>query len=249
MTSESWRPIDSETNRKRNCNARFSEQPPVNPVFETFGKTSRPQQASIEILPSPPLPRLWFLNEDESQLIQFQADRFVHNWRKTTGSAEYPRYEVIKERFLEEIQVVLDLLRKEKLGEIHLNQCEITYVNHIMSLQGEDLPSNLGLVLRLWNDMDLPVALGEMEDSNLRARFVITSETGEKVGRLSVSAVPGLIVDNTPAIVLTLTARGRPDNSSLEAASEFFDIGRERIVRTFTALTTDMMHKRWERKK
>ena len=49
----------------------------------------------------PPLPRCWFLNDTETRLIQLQADRFIHNWRKVTGKEEYPRYEAIRDEFID----------------------------------------------------------------------------------------------------------------------------------------------------
>ena len=82
---------------------KCAEQPPLDPVFETFGSQKlarnlfRIQQRAI-------IPRLWFVSEDESELIQFQSDRFLHNWKSGQQDARYPRYEQIRERFFGEIQ-------------------------------------------------------------------------------------------------------------------------------------------------
>lgn len=37
-----------------------------------------------------PLPRVWFINKADDQLVQFQNDRFYFNWRKREH--DYPRY-------------------------------------------------------------------------------------------------------------------------------------------------------------
>jgi hypothetical protein len=44
------------------------------------------------------MPRFWFVNEVGTELLQFQLDRFVHNWRKTGEGIEYPRYERIRKK-------------------------------------------------------------------------------------------------------------------------------------------------------
>jgi hypothetical protein len=49
------------------------------------------------------------------------------------------------------------------------------------------------------------------------------------------------------AIRLMLTARGAPSAPTIDESMRFMDIARDRIVRTFTDITTDEMHHRWGR--
>ena len=66
---------------------KVDEKPPLEPVLERF---DRPQSVKVglrfEALDVPPLARVLFLNEPESQLIQVQPDRFIHNWRKNADT-------------------------------------------------------------------------------------------------------------------------------------------------------------------
>lgn len=56
------------------------EPPPLEPSVEQFGaRTGRRQGVRLVLSPIPPRPRLWFLNEDETELVQVQQDRFVRN--------------------------------------------------------------------------------------------------------------------------------------------------------------------------
>src|SRR6266436_4791123 len=60
--------------------ARFPKlqvQPPVPPSFETFG-ASPTMTFSIQLQPGLQ-PRMWFLSEDETSLIQLQSDRLIFN--------------------------------------------------------------------------------------------------------------------------------------------------------------------------
>ena len=38
----------------------------------------------------PPLPRVWFIDENENELIQAQFNRFTYNWRKRRPDDKYP---------------------------------------------------------------------------------------------------------------------------------------------------------------
>lgn len=77
----------------------IEEQPPLPPVVEKFGPPA-PSQVEVTVEEKPPVPRLWFLNQDKTELIQVQADRFIHNWRKIEGLELYPRFVgPIREKF------------------------------------------------------------------------------------------------------------------------------------------------------
>lgn len=235
--------------RFRNRFKTFREQPPIEPVFETFGAQRASGQITLELRSGPPIPRLWFINEDETQLVQFQNDRFIHNWRKVGDAVNYPRYESIKEEFIGEIGELSNFLQEQSVGEIVPNQCEITYINHIRSGRNEDLREDLGRVLRVVSPMtSLSAGPLAFEDARMSMRFVISSDENKPIGRLIVNAEPARDRDGTPIIVLTLIARGNPVEPTLEKAFDFLDLGRDKIVRGFALLTTDEMHKRWKRK-
>lgn len=228
---------------------KVSEHPPLNPAFEAFGSKS-PAEPRFELrqLPGPPIPRLWFVNADDSELIQFQADRFVHNWRKTGSAGGYPRYESLRDRFFEELDEVNRFLQSEGIGKIEPNQCEVTYVNAIRLEDGTDIRARPEIALRNWSAVELDAsdpfaALPEMENATFSVRYVMQAN-GEPIGRLHVSAQPA---DGQPALRFDLTARGAPSEPSFAAVANFLDQGRDAVVRGFTALTTPHMHTAWRR--
>src|SRR5207249_8292565 len=72
---------------------RFEVQPLlVSEVERPALEFKHPQPPSVELVSRPPV-RCWFLNESNTELIQVQQDRFVHNWRKMVGSGAYLHYE------------------------------------------------------------------------------------------------------------------------------------------------------------
>src|SRR5437867_5043712 len=80
----------------------IEEHLPLPPVLEKFEPPS-PVHVEVTIEEKPTVPRVWFLNESKSELIQVQTDRFIHNWRKMQGLEPYPRYEPIRDRFRSEV--------------------------------------------------------------------------------------------------------------------------------------------------
>ena len=54
----------------REAYPRFFEQPPLDPTFEVFGPQARTPQLQIKQMPGPPVPRLWFMNDNKTELVQ-----------------------------------------------------------------------------------------------------------------------------------------------------------------------------------
>ena len=107
------------------------EHLPLHVPRETFG-VPLPGQVEVTTAEKPLLPRVCFLNQSETELIQIQTDRFIHNWRKAGNvPAPYPRYEGVRAKFRDEVSRFQQFLSDEKLGQVVVNQCEGTYVNHI----------------------------------------------------------------------------------------------------------------------
>jgi uncharacterized protein (TIGR04255 family) len=187
----------------------------------------------------PPVPRCWFVNNDGTELIQLQKDRFIKNWRQAGTEAEYPRYERVKAGFEEDFEIFRRFAKKENLGEIHVNQCEVTYINHIVAGEVWTEHSDMDKVFTSWRqpEFDFP---GKAADAGWTARFMIP-DNNNPVGRLHVNVQPSTRVqDGRRMFVMSLTARGQ-----IGTEIDFFDLGRQWVVRSFKNLTTAEMHRVW----
>ncbi len=230
---------------------KTEEHPPLAPIVEEFGdhKVARPQ-VQFEVLNRPPTPRLWYLNETGTELIQVQQDRFAHNWRKVGGEDEYPRYERIRDSFLEELRQFDSFLEEHQVGTLRPNIGEITYVNHVDLGKGLQTFAELDQVLTLWSGEYSDPFPAELEEARFTAQYLIPNDVGEPNGRLRIDATPAYRSDdNKPVLVLRLQARGKLCDQSLDGAMQFLDIGRSWIVRGFASVTTVEMHKVWKRRK
>jgi uncharacterized protein (TIGR04255 family) len=174
---------------------KTEERPSLDPVVEQF-----PERPSVRVglkfqaLENPPVPRLWFANPQGNEMIQVQNDRFIKNWRKEGDGEQYPRYEkTIRPKFDRDYHIFLAFLEKNQLGTPCVNQCEVTYVNHILAGEGWEHYGELEKIFTFWRSPDLTPP-GPAEDLRLHARFVIPGEAGKPIGRLHVDLQPAVSV-------------------------------------------------------
>ena len=224
----------------------IEEQPPLAAASESFAPPA-PPRVEVAFEDKPPVPRVWFVNETKTELVQVQQDRFVHNWRKVGQGDTYPRYERIRERFREEVSQLEAFLEDEGLGELAVNQCEVTYVNHIERAGEWGSHGEIEKLLKHWVPLPAATFLPAPEDAVLRWRYRIPGSSGP-VGRLYVAVQPSWgAADGRPVWIMNLTARGAPVGAGIDGAFRFFDLGRVWVVRGFADLTTDSMQRCWER--
>jgi uncharacterized protein (TIGR04255 family) len=222
------------------------EHPALASIFEQAGEPV-PQAVQLRFQPPEPvpLPRLWLLNRGGSELMQIQNDRFIKNWRKADPNTEYPRYtKVIRPAFIRDFEIFQTFLADETLGDIKVNQCEVTYVNHIIAGEGWTKHDEIDKIFTFCKPSFAEPYPGRPEGLAYVARFPILGPNKEWIGRLHVEALPGIsISENRPMYALNLTARG-----TYGSGIEFFDIGRRWIVKSFENFTTEHMHQIWRKK-
>lgn len=219
---------------------------PLPSQIEKFGGEFWQNRATMRVaLPSPDFNRVWFLSEPPTRLIQIQRDRYIVNWRKVQGNEAYPRYrDEIRPRFQKEWGRFKEFVVSRELGDIEVQQCEITYVNDIIQGQGWNSVADMPRIFSRWSDQRSGKFLPSAESVELSGSFLMP----EELGRLHF-AVQHLRreIDDTQVIQLRLTARGKPGSGSDADVLEWMDHGRNWIVRGFTDLTTAEMHRLWQR--
>ncbi len=222
------------------------EVPPLPAVVERFGVDAMPTSPQAELSAVPPLPRMFFVHREPSWLIQLQRERFLHNWRKDKESEVYPRYPAVFEKFWKAWVRFVQFCRDEDLGNPGINQLEITYINHIPSGAAWE---SLADVAKVFPDLSWRNAarfLPSPESVGLRLAFALP----ESQGRLHVSLKHAIrVADDQPVLLCELTARGMPRGSDEAAIRDWFDLGREWIVRGFADLVGEAVQREcWGRK-
>jgi len=221
---------------------QVQEQPSLEPTFETFGGPfQHAPRPPFSFVPGCTHDRFWFLNKDGSELIQFQQDRLLHNWRKVGDkSNNYPRFESMITKFemeLKKLEQYFDALSPQSLA---INQCEISYINHIpfSKINGESLSDWLSFI---------GFANGDPDDYGINFRKIIRDDSGKPLGRFFAESALGYLPGGQEIIVLSLTVRGAPLGTDIDSGLKFLALGRDEIVQRFAELTTDQAHQKWER--
>ncbi len=217
------------------------EVQPIPPAFEVFGAPSPVSAINFGLVSGARHDRFWFLSSSRDELIQFQHDRLLHNWRKVGDhSNQYPRFENMIENFEGELRLLEEYFQSLEPQALACNQAEISYINHIkFPLGGER--EKAGEWLRFLNFIEEP------DDASCVARRVLTNAEKHPIGRLTCEMNYVRDPRSGATIVLNLTVRGAPATQSIDAAMLFLKMGREVIVEEFTAITTDSAHKFWGR--
>ncbi len=225
----------------------FAEQhPPQPPIQEIFAPPeSAPRALRIELTDAVPTPRFWLLNQDRSQLIQIQDDRFSHNWRKKVSP--YPHYETVRDAFTDELVAFDGFLRDQGIGPLVPNQCEVTYINHVSIPPGRTT-ADIGDLLTTWSGRFNGEPQALPEDAFVHLRLRITGADDAPLGRVHVDLQPAFSHDVLrPIWVLSLTARGRPFSQDIPGAIAFLNLGREHVLRTFVGVTSSDRQEEWDR--
>lgn len=222
------------------------EHPPVQSTIEVEGSGFVEPQVQFQVHQTMPSPRYFLLNESKTQLIQLQADRISHNWRKVGGGEDYPRYERIRDGFKRELDLLQDFLGQQKIGMLVPNQCELTYVNHIEVDQSVPGGITIADLIRPWSNEHSKVNGATLESLKLDLKYNMQTDDGAFLGRLHVSVQPAIRnLDKKWIYALILTARGKPIGDGTEGVVSFLDHARQIMGSGFLQLTTDKMQAAW----
>lgn len=199
--------------------------------------TFAPEMSGVPFFQNAGLFRVWLLTADDTEILQIQNDRILRNWRRRP-EVEYPRFEPLLEKFLEEFERVNRLV-----GPCTPEQVEVTYINWIIDSSPKDFFIPAGGVE--WSDPKLASNPDGFQWAN---RASLKSDEGEDIGSLSVSCnsarrpFPPPSKDGT-MLSLTFSAPVS-DVTKIEA---LMVLGRNTIVQAFTDVTTEQAQSMWGR--
>jgi uncharacterized protein (TIGR04255 family) len=222
--------------------SNVTEAPRLPDVFERFGEEREwvptPQVRITQQFESQ---RLQFASTDQERMIQIQDSRFAYNWRRRTGI--YPMFDTLLPDFQRAYREFSEFLRALGIGEPHLNQWELTYVNHILRGTIWETPDQ-------WGDLSpafanpLQVAGQHLEAIQCMWTFLI----GDRRGRVVVRASNGRLGsrEGEELMLLELTARGPIATGSIEELGQGLKLGHDHVVLSFVNMTSSRAHKTWK---
>lgn len=215
------------------------EHPPLPPAFETFGGLEEVEM-SFGLVQGPAHDRFWFVSENKEELIQFQNDRILHNWRKLDNNV-YPRFENILPKFQDELTSLETYFASLGTEKLNVTQCELSYINHI------EITSETEKRLDKWIKI-IDSKSFDFDDFSIRFRQILKRKDGVPYARLVCECKNALNRKREPVLLLQFTVRGAPEKANIASAIKFIEQGRLQIVNYFDAITTDHAHKIWGKK-
>lgn len=219
----------------------------IDDQFELFGDDKKWAMKAFRVRAGTQPERIQIIRDDDERMIQVQGTRFIYNWRKR--ESRYPTYDRLRPEFDERFRGFSEFVAESGLGTIVLNQWEMTYVNHIPKGTVWETPDDWAKLFPGFYAPRSDTPRHRLEGFGGEWHMVI----GDNIGRLHVSIEHGRIgsAQGPEALIVNLTARG-PITGSETADGDMigarFDLGRESIVRTFAAITSEAAHRYWKRR-
>jgi uncharacterized protein (TIGR04255 family) len=211
-------------------------------AFERFGAELVWGHAGGMFVRTTPGDRVQIVDKNDERMLQIQDTRFIYNWRKR--GRDYPSYDELLPKFRSHFSDFHAFASEHKLGELKVNQWEVTYISHLP--RGElwqtpnDWPSIVPSLHLLphtqWNDL-------EPEDLGAEWHLVIP----DRRGRLHVGLRHGKVLngDGPEVMVFNMTARGPVNVDQGMDWAEGLDLGHSAIVTSFASMVSPTALKHW----
>jgi uncharacterized protein (TIGR04255 family) len=218
---------------------KWELRPPVgSPISIVFPPDASSDFAGVPV-------RCWFINDQNTELVQVQSDYFARNWRKLENSQEYLHYEDARPRFEKDWSRFINFLGEQRLPSPEVWQCEVAYVNQFVRGREWENFDELDALYPVWKKLSDRKLLSQTQFVN----FVTAYQLPGNRGVLQFMSQPGIRKgDGAEIIQLTITAIGRPDSSDTAAILRWLDDGHAAVVNGFTEFTSDDAHAIWRMK-
>lgn len=189
------------------------------------------------------LPRVWFVGELPTggrHFIQLQQDRYLYNWHGTGSTSKYPSFEKNCTSFFSYLDKLQMYVEQAKLGQIQVDQCELTYVNRIPLDKDHDLSE---MAAKAFTPFGNSIPLPGHRD---RFSFNVSSWLDELNGRLHITLQPAQNMETREVILdFRITVKGEPTSSDKASLEKWLTQAHNFAINSFKSLTTPEMHQRW----
>ena len=153
-----------------------------------------------------PMPRFWFMAEDEIKLIQVQKNAFMINWRRR--DSEYPHFaENLKPAFDKYYRVFEDFARADAgVEEIKIDQCELSYINTIEACEYWRGPQDTARVIPSFSRLETGGASSAAQAFNCAYVYTLAQDLQLRVVIRNGEAAAK---PRTPVLIVEIKATGR----------------------------------------
>jgi uncharacterized protein (TIGR04255 family) len=227
----------------------------VIPYFGAFWATIRDQfpkaQHAAPILdPSDfmsndqmPLPRVWFVADDDATLVQLQQNRFHFNWRRVSAEdrRSYPRFPAVQRQFLNAWELFEKFVQAETGIPLQPVFGELSYTNHIFLADPKATAFDIAEQTLSNSVWQRPVGILKCP-RGYASNYQFTLPTGDTL-QIGIAAAKRA-GSSSELLKLELTVRGKCSND--KAFDSWSAEAHNVIVQSFKELTNPEIHKHWK---
>jgi uncharacterized protein (TIGR04255 family) len=191
-----------------------------------------------------PMPRYWFIADDDISLIQIQKNAFMYNWRRREDV--YPRfYRDIKPTFDRYYGLFSEFIRAEiQKEELAIDLCELTYINALERCPFWGGPQDTEKVIPSFPILSPGIDVLGPPEFNCNYGYRIETDL-----QLSISIRSGVMAQkaDAPVLIFEIRASARLGQVTKSEADEWFERAHDSVVRCFVGMTDQDIQKRhWE---
>lgn len=189
-----------------------------------------------------PLPRFWFISEDNSTLIQIQRNAFLFNWRKRED--DYPHYKNVKKEFDENfLEFEIFLKSSLEIDEVYIDSCELSYIN---TIQESDLYHGISDIKNIIPSFDFPdTGMGVPKSILSRTYYQPTENI-----RLGITIQDRVLKEKQKeeqsVLYFEMKASGKPPKSNKREADLWFEKAHEVIGECFLKIISPEAKEKWK---
>ena len=175
-----------------------------------------------------PMPRYWFISDDQVSLLQVQKNAFLFNWRRRDAH-DYPHFhENLKPTFDKYYSRFADFITAElDAPPLAIDLCELTYINLIEQCEYWSGPDDTPNVIPEFVVPRLGVSAASAPAFNCVYAFVLAPDLQLTV---TVRDARATINNNEPVLVIEIRAQGRLGQVSKSESDPWFDRAHDAVI-------------------
>lgn len=182
-----------------------------------------------------PMPRYWFIAEDQVSLLQVQKNAFLFNWRRRDAH-DYPHFhENLKPTFDKYYSRFADFVASElDASPLAIDLCELTYINLIERCEYWSGPEDTPNVVPEFVVPRFGVQAASAPAFNCVYAFALAPDLQLTV---TVRDARSTIKVDEPVLVIEIRAQGRLGQVSKSESDPWFDRAHDAVIDCFVRMT------------
>ena len=192
-----------------------------------------------------PMPRYWFVAEDDIYIIQVQKNAFIFNWRRRKSN-EYTRFHKdIKPAFDKYYSLFDEFVRTEvAIPTLSIELCELTYINSIKQCEFWSGPQDTMNVIPSFSILSLGAEAAGRLNFNCQYETSIEADLALNIGIRSGATTQS---PDKPVLIFEIKASGRLVQATKSLADDWFEHAHDTIASCFMNMTSqDIRNRYWQ---